>query len=1135
MRKFLGAFMSLVLLISAIVPVSMAAEENLSDDIVILYTNDVHTYIDGALSYDVIAAIKEDLEKQYKYVILADAGDHIQGTAYGSMDKGESIIKLMNAAEYDIATLGNHEFDYTMEGCMNAIEWADFPYVSCNFYHEESGVRGENVLDSYVMFDCGDEKLAVIGITTPETFSKSTPAYFQDEDGNFIYGISAGEDGADLQMDVQKAIDDAKEEGATQIIALGHLGVDTSSQPWTSIETIAAVCGLDAFIDGHSHSIVEGEMVKDKEGHDVLLTQTGNYFDRIGMMIIDAETDKITTDFIECEEILSEDGESVEGYKLVSDLYSGSELISNEALKEIKNAWIAEIDEKLGEKIGSTELTFDNFDKDGTRLVRSQETNSGDFAADALYYLFDNMDLDVDVAIMNGGGIRNTAITGDISYKTCKDIHTFGNVACLQTVTGQQLLDALEWGARNLGVGENGGFLQVSGITYKVDTTIPGTVKANDVGTWIAGPERYRVHDVKVYNKDTNTYETLDVNASYNLAGYNYTLRDLGDGYAMFDGAVNVLDYVMEDYMVIANYVKGFEGGIVSADNSPLLTKYPGLLIDYSTINGSGRIEITENTAEAVFDDEIWVGGIQVTAENKDDVFGDGGSVKYDPVTDTLTLTDATVSNDGGHGIYAYGINLTINGNDTEEEGSNDISGKCVVESGIDEDGYEYSSTDPGCGIYVEGDGFGENGGIFITGVIGNISGEEGSGISAYEDIVISGTVGDIYCIGGIYSGIESSFGSVIVEKTGSIDNITSEFNGISAPKSIIIAGKAGNIYGGGYAGVHVTGGDVTITGNIESIAGLVSGIEVYCNFDWDEDGNEVYTGGNAVISGTVGKISGGVVGIYTEADLTISGSTEVTATDAETDDRLALSIGGNIILPDGIDIIAQPAEYKIDSFIAETYENENGTVEVVHNTVFDSEGKAALTVKFAGFVNPFEDVNTSDWYYPDVEYAVVNGLMNGASETAFAPNDKLTRAMLVTILYRNEGEPATNGKLSFADVEMGAYYANAVSWAKQNGIVNGVTENEFAPNDNVTREQIAAVMYRYAKYKGYDVSVGENTNILSYDDYADISEYAIASMQYAVGSGLIKGKSESTLNPKDNATRAETAAILRRFIETDR
>ena len=184
---------------------------------------------------------------------------------------------------------------------------------------------------------------------------------------------------------------------------------------------------------------------------------------------------------------------------------------------------------------------------------------------------------------------------------------------------------------------------------------------------------------------------------------------------------------------------------------------------------------------------------------------------------------------------------------------------------------------------------------------------------------------------------------------------------------------------------------------------------------------------------------------------------------------------------------------------------------------------------------NPFTDVSENDWYYDNVKYAYKNGLMSGTTNTTFAPSENLTRAMLVAILYRAEGEPAVNKSIPFSDVDINAYYANAFIWAQQNGIVNGVTENAFAPDDNITREQIAAIMFRYAKYKGYDVSVGENTNILSYTDFDEISEYAIEAIQYAVGSGLMKGKTESTINPKDNATRAEIAAILQRFLEANK
>ena len=180
-----------------------------------------------------------------------------------------------------------------------------------------------------------------------------------------------------------------------------------------------------------------------------------------------------------------------------------------------------------------------------------------------------------------------------------------------------------------------------------------------------------------------------------------------------------------------------------------------------------------------------------------------------------------------------------------------------------------------------------------------------------------------------------------------------------------------------------------------------------------------------------------------------------------------------------------------------------------------------------------FSDVTEDDWFYENVKFVVENKLMNGVSETEFAPNATLTRAMLVTVLYRNAGEPAVNKSIPFEDVDMGAWYANAVLWAKQNNIVNGITENEFAPDSNITREQIAAIMFRYAQYNGMEaVTLEEN---LHFTDADEISEYAVSAMNWAVGTGLINGKSATTLNPKDNATRAEIAAILQRFIEANK
>lgn len=598
MRKLLSILCSVLLIVLLSIPVSAANAEK-SNDIVILYTNDTHANIDSPLSFDTIGALKKNLEKEYRYVLLVDAGDHLQGTAFGSMDQGASVLQLMNKAGYDLAIPGNHEFDYSMDTFLERVREAEFPYLSCNLYHQENGVRGENLLESFQAYHFGKEIVAFIGITTPETIVKSTPAYFQDENGSFCYGISGGENGQALYDDVQFAVDAIRRAGATKVIAVGHLGDDPSSAPWTSEDVIAHVSGLDAFIDGHSHSEVNGKRVLDANEDAVLLTQTGEYLNNVGIMIIDYETGEIQSDLIACEDILktvkNKDGTEtsvVSGHRLSSELYSGPEWVNDNTISFQKNQWINKVNQKLKQKIGETQVVLDNYAEDGTRLVRKQETNTGDFAADALYFLFDQMDMNVDAAIVNGGGIRNQAISGTVNYKTCKDIHTFGNIACLQTVTGQQLLDALEWGARFAGSDQEcGGFLQVSGIRYQIDTAWPDSTQKDENSMWIGGPTGgYRVHDVTVYDRETDSWKPLNLQETYRLAGYNYTLRNSGDGYNMFSSAVNVVDYVMEDYMVLANYVQAFDNKTVLAANSPLLEKYPGFGIDYGTVNGSDRI-----------------------------------------------------------------------------------------------------------------------------------------------------------------------------------------------------------------------------------------------------------------------------------------------------------------------------------------------------------------------------------------------------------------------------------------------------------------------------------------------------------------------------------------------------------------
>lgn len=546
-------------------------------DVTILYTNDVHTYIDKQspkLTYAAIADLKQSYQNAGKDVLLVDAGDHVQGTAYGSMDEGASIIKLMNAAGYDVATPGNHEFDYGMDRAKAIMKEADFPYLSCNWVDLRTTLR---VLPSVKVFVRGGRRIAFVGVTTPETFTKSTPAYFMDKaQRKYIYDIQGGEDGKKLYDAVQKAIDKAKLL-ADVVIGLGHLGVDPSSSPWTSEEVIAHTSGFDAFIDGHSHTVMENKQVQDASGKAVTLTQTGSYFANVGEMTIAADG-TITTKLIPTHEGM------------------------DAGIAAMQTGWVNTVDDMLGEKIAVGDSDFYVSDPaTGKRRIRSAETNLGDFVADGIYTYFNEVEkLHCDVAIMNGGGIRADVPAGDWTFKTCKQVSPFGNVACLMSVTGKQIQDALEFAARFAGEDgkENGGFLQVAGATYEIHTDIPNTVQTDEKNVWIGSATGTpRVQNVKIYDKASGSYLPLDLGATYALAGMNYTLRNLGDGFAMFDGAELIKDYVSEDYLVMSTYAMIFDGvdaaGLphLSSANSPLAA-YPGYLLNYEQPYGAGRITI---------------------------------------------------------------------------------------------------------------------------------------------------------------------------------------------------------------------------------------------------------------------------------------------------------------------------------------------------------------------------------------------------------------------------------------------------------------------------------------------------------------------------------------------------------------
>ena len=579
MKKYIK-FLFLFLILFTISACSKAKNEEL----IIIYTNDIHSYIGNyekvnnekvpSLRLSHVKGYVDDLKKDNKNVLLVDAGDEIQGTIYGGNDQGHSIIDIMNETGYDLATPGNHDFDFGMDTFNYLVENANYPYISCNF---RTLPEHENVLDSYKILEVGDYKVGFVGISTPETIISSTPTYFQDEFGNYIYEFVGMDDPTKLYDLVQNAVDEIKDE-VDYVIALGHAGVgyDEEKVGISSENIINNTTGIDAFIGGHSHTEIENRIVKNKDDKDCVLTQTGSYLTHFGQMKI--KNGKIST-------------------KLIND----NSKVDND-VKALEDALIANIDELMGQKVSATEkkLYITNPSVEGQRIIRSRETNLANLVSDSVYwYLNDYKLLDCDIALVNGGGIRQEIKAGDITLQNINDVEPFGNQVCLIKTKGINIKNAIELGANVIGEwdskdnrpAENGGFLHIAGMTYDIDASKESTVTLDGKGNFVSVAGEYKVSNLKIYNKTTKAYEDLDENKEYLVAGINYILRNGGNGMTMFNSSENVLDYIAEDYLVLADYMKAFNNNIINNANSPL-NKYDNYLFDYENPLGSGRINI---------------------------------------------------------------------------------------------------------------------------------------------------------------------------------------------------------------------------------------------------------------------------------------------------------------------------------------------------------------------------------------------------------------------------------------------------------------------------------------------------------------------------------------------------------------
>ena len=524
MKKKIVSFVLVLCFAMSFLSLASAAEIN--DDIVILYENDVHCAIDG---YAKLAAIKKETAAKSAHVGVVSAGDFIQGSSLGAISQGDYIVDLINLVGYDAITLGNHEFDYKLSRLKKLADDMYTKPVCSNF--QKIG-ESKTVFEPYTIVTYGDTDIAYIGVTTPDTLTSSSPAQFKDENGEYLYTFH----GDDLYETVQKNIDAARNVGADYIIALTHLGTENVFEKWSAQSLVKNTEGIDILLDGHSHSVVEKLTVEDKSGNDVIITSTGTGFKNIGKLTISGGI--IKTELIPTE------------------TYTKTDSVISDHIKQINDEYRV-----LGErKIGTSKVELIVSDPEGNRLVRHTETNLGDFCADAFRVV-----TDADIGIINGGGMRAGISKGDITFNDILSVYPFNNRVCVVEVTGQQILDLLEFGVIFYPV-ENGSFYHVSGITFDLDKTVPTSVKLDNDMAFVNVDGEYRISNVKVLNKNNGKYEPLDIAKKYSLASHNYLLLEQGGGTTMLAGAKVLSDSGMLDVELLEVYITEHLNGVIGEE-----------------------------------------------------------------------------------------------------------------------------------------------------------------------------------------------------------------------------------------------------------------------------------------------------------------------------------------------------------------------------------------------------------------------------------------------------------------------------------------------------------------------------------------------------------------------------------------
>ena len=510
-----------------------------SNDIIILHTNDVHCGVQDTIGYDGLMLYKKQLLKKYNNVMLVDAGDHIQGGTMGLITNGEAIIEIMNKLEYEVVTLGNHEFDYGIEQLKKKKKLLNCSYISSNYCFKKNKT---SIYPPTKIIEKGGKKIGFIGVATPQTLSKTYLITIVDDKGELVYDFLTENHSQELYDRVQQHIDELKKENCDLIIILGHLGMyGDALEENTSAGLLKNLKSINTLVDGHSHKVYSMTS-PDEDGKNVVLVQTGTKLANIGVLTIheNGTLSHFNLDTVPYDPELANETVNVTRSKVVR--YVDKEM--NGFINDIFDSF----SDLLNEVIGKSDFLLNVFKnasestESHTQLSRSRENALCNLVTDAMRELGE-----ADVTIMNAGSVRTDINQGNITYQNVINTMPFSNDVLVKEVTGQTILEALDFGVRTL-PGVTSRFPQVSGITFKVDTSINSTVVVDENEVFEKLGDKQRVYDIRVNG------EKLDLNKKYTLSSNSFILGG-GDGYSMFTDCEIVKTAVGVDNEALLRYI----------------------------------------------------------------------------------------------------------------------------------------------------------------------------------------------------------------------------------------------------------------------------------------------------------------------------------------------------------------------------------------------------------------------------------------------------------------------------------------------------------------------------------------------------------------------------------------------------